>query len=185
MWPFEQTARLCADQNGEFHECPTVAPEDINNVIRASSSTLSKHFVLVNEYTQQIAQELKTDLPMYGLEGAVLVTPFVSRHATIEQADALGHDIADYLSNDLRDLGIVTSDVSLANLMYRTEQGGIEFSEAQQELFDELGSDYLLAGNLLKTSQGIMINAKIIELKSGKLLASSAKLLPNIVINRL
>ncbi|WP_293751301.1 FlgO family outer membrane protein [uncultured Paraglaciecola sp.] len=185
MWPFEQTARLCADPNGEFHECPSGMAVEQNSIISSKTATLSRHFVLINEYTQQIAQELKTDLPIYGLDGAIVVTPFVYRNSPIEQAEELGQDLANYLSNDLRDLGIVTSDTSLVPLFYRTEQGAIEFSALQQDVFDDLDSAYVLAGNLLRTHQGIMINSKIIELKSGKLIASNAKLLPNLLLNNL
>jgi TolB-like protein len=143
------------------------------------------NFVQLNDYTQQIAMELKSDMPFLGLHGSIIVTPFVKTNGVIEEAGNLGHDLAEYLSHDLRDLGVSTSDQSLGADLYRTENGGIEFSVEQQELFLESNASYVLSGNMRQTSSGLMISSKIIELKSGVLVASNAKLLPNIIFNGL
>jgi TolB-like protein len=172
--------------------CSDVTTDTCSNMFTKestpSSSKLFKpglHFVQIGEYTQQIAQDLKTDLSVSGLNGSVMITPFVSRQTSVQEADDLGYELAGYLNNDLQDIGISTSDVSMTQYLYMTAQGDIEFSTEQQEVFLDTGVAYVLTGNMRKTSSGLMLNTKIIELKSGKLVATNNKFLPNLVLGDL
>jgi len=179
----EQTSRLCADDNGNFYTCTDVLIQKSEIKQHSSLFNPELHFVQLGEYTQQIAFELKSDMPSSGLYGSIIVTPFVSTSGVIGEGDSLGHDLAEHLSHDLRDIGVSTSERSLAAYLYITEQGDIEFSAEQHEVFSELNASYVLTGNIRKLNSGLMLKTKIIELKSGRLMASSAKLLPNIVMN--
>ncbi len=82
--------------------------------------------------------------------------PFIYSNGLINEAETLSQDLAEYLTNDLRDLGVATSDQSLAGYLYKTEQGYIEFSAEQQEAFSELNASYVLAGNIRKINSGLM-----------------------------
>lgn len=205
----EPQTRLCTDENGDFYPCKPMSLVQPASVVQPSSKKVDmapqldqspvveqqpsrpsaalyssdQHFVQLRDYTQQIAMELRSNMPSEGLQGSVIVTPFVESNRLIEDADNLGHDLADYLSHDLRNLGVDTSDRGLTAYLYRTERGGFEFSADQQLSLAELDASYVLAGSLRKTSTGLMVSAKVIELKSGKLLASSTKFLPNLVFN--
>lgn len=185
LFESEQTSRLCADDNGNFTTCRDMLVIKQEFKQHASLFASDLNFVQLSDYTQQIALELKNHMPIMGLDGSVIVTPFVKNNGLIEEADDLGYDLAEYVSHDLRGLGVSTSDHSLNTYLYRTENGAIEFSLEQQEVFQELNASYVLAGNMRQTSSGLMVNAKIIELKSGRLMASSAKLLPNLVMNNI
>ena len=68
-------------------------------------------------------------------------------------------------------------------LPYVTELEHIEFSAEQQEVFSEFNVSYVLTGYIRKIHSGLMLSIKIVELKSGKLVAFSNKVLPNVVIN--
>lgn len=76
-----------------------------------------------------------------------------------------------------------TSEGILNEYLYTTDEGNIEFSAEQQEIFSEFNDSYVLTGNIRKISSGLMLNTKITELKNGRLVASSAKLVRNIVVN--
>jgi len=54
--------------------------------------------VQLSEYTQKMAMELKSDMPILGLHGSVIVIPFVSKKGLMEGDDNLGHELADYLT---------------------------------------------------------------------------------------
>jgi TolB-like protein len=180
-----QTLKLCADDNGNFTSCTGLLIENQKSKQHPSLFTSDIHFVLLGEYTQQIAIDLKNDIPISGLNGSVIVLPFIYSNGLINEAETLRQDLAEYLTNDLRDLGVATSDQSLAGYLYKTEQGYIEFSAEQQEAFSELNASYVLAGNIRKINSGLMLKTKIIELKSGRLVASNTKLLPNLVVKSL
>jgi TolB-like protein len=181
----EQTSRLCADDNGNFYTCTDMRIDKGEIKQHSSSFKTDLHFVQLSEYTQQIAFDLKNDMSILELNGSIIVTPFVSNNGLIEEADSLGLDLADYLSNDLRDIGVPTSEQSLAGYLYRTENGYIEFSSEQHDALSDLNASYILTGHIRKTNGGLMLSTKIIELKNGKLIASSTKLLPNLMVNSL
>ena len=183
VFEFEQTSRLCVDDNGNFDECANIRLKKQDMQQDSSLFKSGLHFVTLNEYTQQIALELKSDMPILGLNGSVIVLPFVAKNGLMGGDDILGHDLADYLTNDLSDLGVSTSEGSLGGYLYLTEQGHIEFSAEQQAVFSELNVSYVLTGYIRKTHSGLMLSTRIVELKNGKLVASSNKMLPNIVIN--
>ena len=183
IFEFEQTSSLCVDDNDNFDECTNIRLKKWDMQQDSSLFKSGLHFVTLNEYTQQIALELKSDMPILGLDGSVIVIPFVTKNGLMEGDDTLGHYLADYLTNDLGDLGVSTSEGSLAGHLYVTEQGHIEFSAEQQEVFSELNVSYVLTGNIREIRSGLMLSTRIVELKNGKLVASSTKVLPNIVIN--
>jgi TolB-like protein len=122
-------------------------------------------------------------MPILGLNGSVIVLPFVAQNGLMGGDDILDHDLADYLTNDLSDLGVSTSEGSVGGYLYVTELEHIEFSAEQQEVFSEFNVSYVLTGYIRKIHSGLMLSIKIVELKSGKLVASSNKVLPNVVIN--
>jgi len=62
------------------------------------------------------------------------------------------------------DIGVPTSERSLAAYLYITEQGDIEFSAEQHEVFSELNASYVLTGNIQKLNSGLMLKTKIIEI---------------------
>jgi TolB-like protein len=82
--------------------------------------------------------------------------PFIYSNGLINEAETLSQDLAEYLTNDLRDLGVAKSDQSLAGYLYKTQQGYIEFSVEQQEAFSELNASYVLVGNIRKINSGLM-----------------------------
>lgn len=143
------------------------------------------HFVQLGDYTKQIALELKNDLPINGLHGSVIVTPFVSIKGLTKGVNDLGQNVAEFLTDDLGNLGVSTSDKSLARYLNRSKQGEIEFSAQQNKQLSDLNAAYVLAGKISRISSGLKFHTKILELKSGKLVASSVKVLPNSVVNSL
>jgi hypothetical protein len=48
------------------------------------------------------------------------VLPFIYSNGLINEAETLSQDLAEYLTNDLRDLGVAKSDQSLAGYLYPT-----------------------------------------------------------------
>jgi hypothetical protein len=55
VFEFEQTSRLCVDDNGDFDECANISLEKQNMQHDSSLFKSGLHFVTLNEYTQQIA----------------------------------------------------------------------------------------------------------------------------------
>ncbi|AEP30361.1 FlgO family outer membrane protein [Brumicola nitratireducens] len=181
MFEADQSRRLCADDNGNFNTCQEL-PQNVINQTENPSATPSIHFVQLNEYTQQLARELKADLPIQGLNSAILVRPFEYGGQTNKQSSALSEQLAEYLAGDLRDLGIITSDISLNNNLYRTEAGEIEYSDEQHASLEEFGTGYVMVGKMMKNQHGIILSVKVVELKNGRLVASGNKFLPNMIL---
>lgn len=180
----EQTERLCADENGNFYSCVDM-PVVTKNIKQHSALFASDLlFVQISEYTQQMALALDSDLATQYIEGNIVVTPFIYGNDSSIEADALGRELALNLLNDLSDLGVPTSTSSIGDVLFRTSTGVIEFSNEQQKMMSKLDVSYVLIGNMLRNNSGLMLTAKVLNLQSGKVVASSRKLLPNIVLNK-
>lgn len=180
---FKPTQRLCADENGNFYSCVDLQLQNQDKQSPVNVYDTKIHFVSISEYTQQLAMQLKMDLPKSGLEGAIVVTPFTYQNETIDEVNRLKQNLTDYLVNDLRNLGVVTTDQSVNKQLVRTDDGEIEFSLKQLQMLQSFDASYVLTGKILRSANGVILNSSILELKSGKLIASGMKMVPNIIVN--
>jgi TolB-like protein len=142
-----------------------------------------RHFIALSEYTQQMAMDLKTDLYNKELRGDIAVASFVSRDDSMRTTNPLGNELAEYFINDLANLGLPVSDLNVTGTVDVVSTGSYAFSNAQYDTLLTTNVAYVLTGTMIKTSGGIMVNARLIDLDSKQVLASSAKLFPPMLIN--
>jgi len=174
----QSAERLCADDNGEFYPCidmpltAKAAPAD------PAMFKPSIHFKALNDYTQQMAMDLKKDLQNIHMKGPIAVASFVYHDKTLRQTNQVGNDISEFFINDLQKLGIPVSEHNLAEYFERTDKGDFVLSRQQTEILENSDAAYVLTGTMMKVGHGLMINARIIDLDNKHIVATSSKVLP-------
>ena len=178
----DENKRLCATESGEFYECQDM---QLNHTVVKQDASLfypKLHIVQLNEYTQQMAMDLSADLLNADLKGAIVVASFVFRDETLSMTNSFGNELAEYFINDLQNIGLQVSDINVTGTLDSTDKGTFAFSRYQYDMFRDTDIAYVLTGTMVKTMNGLMVNARIIELKNKNIVASCSKIIPDILL---
>jgi TolB-like protein len=174
--------RLCARDNGEFHQCNDMPIE--NNKIDKDPSLFSTdlNFQLLGEYTEQMAADLQRDLKNTMIDGPIVVASFVNLDSTLQTTNNLGIQLAESFLNDLQQMGLPVSDHKLTGMLKVNAQGDFVFSRDASQIWDDMEIGYVLSGTMLKNNRGVLISARLMNIKTKGVLASTSKLIPNMLL---
>lgn len=183
------SSRMCARDNGEFYECKDFELKK-SNVARSKISTSDNsfnsniNFPLLSDYTEQMSMEMKKNVRGVIIDKVIAVSSFVYLDENLQSTNELGNQLAEYFLTDLQKIGLPMADHKVTAYLDVSYEGDFTLSRDIDELNPDLEIGYVLAGTMIPNKQGIVINARIINKESGRVIASTSKLLPNIVVNR-
>jgi TolB-like protein len=175
--------RLCANDDGTFYTCQDMLIQ--NKVVEYHPSLFSTdlHFNRLSEYTEQMAADLQNDLRGIQIDQPVVVASFVHLDSSLQTTDTLGIQLAESFINDLQQIGLSVSDHKLMGVLDVNERGDFAFSRDMGQFYNKVNIGYVLTGTMIKNSKGLVVNARLINFATNKVVASTSKFLPNIVIN--
>ena len=185
--PNPQT-RLCADDMGEFHECHDML---INNtqlkVVERDPRLFHAdfNFQRLGEYTEQMATDMQFDLRDSMIDTPVAMASFVYLDSSLQSTNELGIQLAESLMSELQNAGLPMSDHKLTGFIKVNPQGDFVFSRNQLELQNNPNIGYVVTGTMIKNARGVMVNARMINIKSNEVKASASKFLPNAIVENL
>jgi TolB-like protein len=176
----DNSTRLCANDKGDFYQCndAVFVPEDTKTESHDFQSDRS--FQTINEYTEQMVYRLHQKLSKKQIAKSIIVPPFVSLSAIRSTNPHLAVDLAEAFIIDMQNIGLPAAELLVANTSTDYQADYLTYLE-QSSGNDEIG--YVLKGTMRKTVNGIMIYARVIEIESKQVIASTAKLLPFYLIN--
>jgi TolB-like protein len=175
----EETVRLCADDEGDFHPCADIEMSEAKSQIEIDPTSpdfqSTRSFQTLNEYTEQMVHQLSKKLSGHEINKLIMVPPFVALSPFESSNDYLSVDIAEAFIVDMQCAGFPTAELIVANISDDYEADYLTYLD---ESIDNSDVGYVVKGSMRKTVNGIMIYAKVIDLKSKKVIASTNKLLP-------
>jgi len=183
---------ICFTDAGEVIECSAMSsklmvnptsPDSIYSPEKKQDPSLFKsniNFVLLNEYVEQLAMQLHSNLGEH-LSSPVAVTSFVTLDSTLKNTTLLGNQVSEYFINELKSVGIPVSDYKVTGFIQVTPSGDLAMSRKVYELKPDLNIGYVLTGTLIENENGMIINARITSLNSNRVVASASKLVPALV----
>jgi len=175
--------RLCARDNGEFYTCDDVAPSMSQTVKNTTLFDTKLHFGLLSEYTEQMTADLEKNLTKVDIDKSIVVAPFIYFDSSNQKTSILGNQLAEYFINDLQEIGLPVTDQKLSGKLLVNSDGGFALSRSQQQLNINVG--YALTGTMIRNERGIIVNVRLINFITKRVVASTSKLLPNFVINHI
>lgn len=178
----ENSGRLCADDDGVFHKC-----EDISSIVgkEKQDNTLFKpgtNFQTINEYTEQMVYILYQKISLQNIEKAIAVPPFISLPSTEGGSQQLNAGIADAFVVDMQNIGLPAAEFLLTN---SSEKDQTNFQSYIKELTGSQDFGYVLKGTMRKGALGTMVYARIIDIETKKVIASTSKFLPKYLVRLL
>ncbi|WP_105254916.1 FlgO family outer membrane protein [Pseudoalteromonas sp. T1lg75] len=132
----------------------------------------------INVYIQELAQELAVNLDQASITTALAVTTFTYVDSDLNQGSLLGNHVAESLMHELHQLRVPVIDFKLTRHIRVTPEGDFALSRDYLDLESATAAQYLLTGTLTDSSDGVLVNARIVAVQSRTLVASGQILLP-------
>lgn len=144
-----------------------------------SKSSNKKHDI--NHYVRGLMQDLVANLQYVNASTPVAVVSFVMLDSDYNDANLLGIQIAESLIHEVHKFGIPVIDFKTTGFIRVTEQGDFAFSKDYEDFSGQMPARYIVGGTMLKHTDGYLVNARIVGVKSQAVVASAQSFIPNSV----
>lgn len=181
----KDTSRLCANDDGDFYKCEDVTLTAEVKVEEKRDANLFKpgtNFQTINEYTEQMVHVLFKKVSEKNIEKPIAVPPFISISSTPGTNQELNVSVAEAFIVEMQNIGLPVAEFILTN---STEHEQTNFLSYIEELAGSQHFGYVLKGTMRERKHGTMVHAKIINVETKKVIASTSKILPNYLVSLL
>lgn len=189
---------ICFNDQGMPISCADIEQES-NNLSMNIASPKSKYmpravmdpslfnsrinFIVLNEYVEQMAIKLQEQTNPKYMSSPVAVTSLVTLDSTLENTSLLGNQISEYFINELKGVGYKVSDHKVTGHIKVTSNGDMAMSRDIQKLKHNLSIGSVLTGTMIQNQRGMVINVRIVSLETNRVIASTTKLIPRLIVN--
>jgi TolB-like protein len=136
----------------------------------------------IDDYTDKLAHDLMIKLKNRVIDTPVVITSFVYFDDTLQRTDKVGNLISESMIGQIQDYGLPVMDLHLMGGINITNRGSFAFSRDVSEILYAESIEYVLSGVMIKNERGIQVNARIIEVKSKKVISNATNFIPFFVI---
>lgn len=179
----KSTSRLCANDEGDFYKCEDITL--IGTKEESRDSNLFKpgtNFQTINEYAEQMVHVLYQKVSVQNIEKSIAVPPFISIPYSKQGNKQLNVSVAEAFVVDMQNIGLPVAEFILTNASENEQTNFISYIE---ELAGSEYFGYVLKGTIREIEQGTMLHAKIIDVETKQVIASTSKFLPKYLVNLL
>ena len=143
----------------------------------------AKSTVMLGEYIEQLSMELISNLKPSNTVPLVGVTSIVEVSSNLSTITPLSNVITEEFISELQHKSIAVVDYKITNSITVSPYGEFVFFRNSVEELSEEKINHVLAGTLTYTKQGIIVNARVVEFESKKVISSAKKLIPYFVFD--
>ena len=138
----------------------------------------------LHDYADQLAMQLMAHTPNLD-QANIGVASFVRLNQSLQETTVLGNQLAEYLMGVLQDYGVSVVEYKLAPTLFVTPHGDIALTRDSRLLKTSAAIDHVLTGTMVETPRGVQVNARIITLETGQLVAASSLQIPAFMVTSL
>lgn len=143
---------------------------------------LTKH---IGDYVKNMTQDLVANMEYVTDKTPVGVTNFAMLDSDLQHTNLLGQQMAESFVHELHKFRIPVIDYKATDYIRVTEQGDFILSRDYLELNGSLPIEYVLTGTMTKYQGGVLVNARILGVKSRAVVATAQMLVPFYVVDAL
>jgi TolB-like protein len=132
----------------------------------------------INDYARGIMQDLVANLQHVNASTPMAVTSFVFLDGDYVSSGLLGKQLAESFVHEIHKYGLAVIDYKTSDSVRVTQTGDDVLSRVPLEFTNNLPVKYVLTGTLVKHQGGVLVNARIVDIKSKAVVASAQGLLP-------
>ena len=171
--------------------CSSISEEDVEydpSVMLVSPSLEDEIYSfhthqMVNDYTDRLAHDLFRNMRNKKLNQPMVVTSFVNFDDTLQKTSKFGNLVSESLIGNMQAYDVQVMDIHLMGGVDITPTGDYVFSRNGDDIFYAGDIGYVLSGVLIKNERGFTVNARIMELKTKKIISTASTFIPSYVVN--
>jgi len=181
---------LCVSPMGQMLDCASLQRQndarfdDLQMAPIANTHPLvsSNNTILIGEYVEQMATNLLESLNVPVETAVVGVVSFVEFTDDLVSVNPLGNLLAENFVFELQQNGIPVVDYKVAENVMVMANGDYVFSRNLDLLNMDVMS-HVLTGSIVYNKQGLVVNARIVDLTSKRVVSASKKVIPYFVLD--
>ncbi|MEL0640637.1 FlgO family outer membrane protein [Pseudoalteromonas aliena] len=144
----------------------------------------NKHHKTLASYVEQMALKITDNMQVSPENTAIAVTSFVDLDSSLNTASQLGNQLSETFMNQLQKFGYTAVDIKTADLITVSNQGDFAFTRDAHRLTNQDIASHVLSGTLIYRENGVVVNARVINIQNKRLAASSRIFIPFYVLNK-
>lgn len=154
--------------------------------IQAPVQRFRPHFTYksVQDYAGQLAMDLVKNGK--GLEQGALIgiSSFVKLDTSLQNTTVLGNQLAEYSISEIQQFGLNVIDFKLMPAIEVRHNGDLAFSRNVVQMADNNLMDHVMSGTMIEKAEGVFVNARIIALKTNRVVSTASILIPRFVVKQ-
>lgn len=181
--PPENTVRIISEP-----DAPRSERINQQNVFQPDSTAiLQRHtpHTTVNDYSRNIVHELMEQHLALEDNAMVAVTDLSYTDSSLDQGSLFSHHFSEAIIYDLHRFGVAVLDYKATDYIRVTPEGDFVLSRNFEELKAELPIKYVVTGTMTKHRQGLLVNARLIEIDSKRVISAARTFVPEHVVRAL
>ena len=135
----------------------------------------------VQDYAGQLAMDLLKNANGLTSDAKIGVTSFVKLDYTLQNTTVLGNQMAEYAISEIQQFGINVIDFKMMPAIAVSKKGDLAFSRDVMKLANTNVMNHVLSATMIEKTDGVFINARIIEMGSNRVVSSASVLVPSFV----
>lgn len=139
----------------------------------------------INHYVRGIMQDMVENLQYVNEKTPLAVSSFVFLDDDYTESSLLGNQISESFMHELHSFGVPVIDFKTTDYMRVSPEGDFVFSRDYLELNQDQTFNYVLAGTLVSHQGGVLVNARIVGLKSKAVVGTAQGFIPQSVVDAL
>jgi TolB-like protein len=137
------------------------------------------------DYVGQLAMQLLRNSAGMKKHDLIGVASFVRLDRSLQQTNILGNQLAEYFISEIQQFGLAVVDFKMTSTVNITQRGDFVFSRDSLAFAKNMKMDHMLSGTMIDKSKGVQINARIISVENGRVVASASVLIPHFIAQSL
>lgn len=182
----KKTERICANDNGDFDTCDELNSSTQVNInkknIKAELFQPGNNFQSLGEYTEQMVYVIFDKLSLQQVDKSIAVPPFISLLPETSSNGQLNIELAELFVADMHNIGLPVAENILT---YSDPSDKSDFLNTIAYIQNNEEVGYILKGTIRENDKGVMVYAKIINVESKAIIASTSKLIPHYLLKKL
>lgn len=133
-------------------------------------------------YASQLAMSLIDRAIRLNPDDLIGVVSFVNFDDELTNSNPVGNQLSEYFIGEIQQFGVSVVDFKVTESIEVGPRGDFALSRDAERLVDQLAMDHILTGTLIYRSQGVSVNARIVELETRRVVASANVMIPDFIV---
>ena len=138
----------------------------------------------LSDYVREMISDMMLNMRAYDASRVIGVTNFVIT-SDYQSSSLIGDELANTFMMQMHQSGFQTLDFKVTDYIRITEQGDFAMSRDYLELDTNTAIDSVLVGTISDHKNGYRVFARIVDVKTKKVLAAGESFIPRMVTNTL